>query len=251
MPVAPRRRLVPRHIKVAPTEEPPPVGDAPEGDVAVLIPVRDREEHLQLLLPRLRASLTRLGMRPTFFVAEQADDGHSFNKGRLLNCGFASAPETFRHWIFTDVDVSEREPGTLRYALAENGVKHVFGVKHTLGGCFCIDADTYRDVNGFSNDFWGWGWEDVDFLERVTRSGRAIDREHMVARGCSRDAVDDLPAKPHEVRRLQHNKGLALRKRREYRRDPQAAQRDGLRQCGAARSETQVDGDVVRTRFWF
>ena len=34
------------------------------------------------------------------------------------------------------------------------------------GGVFAVRTDHFREINGYSNSFWGWGHEDVDIAWR-------------------------------------------------------------------------------------
>ena len=51
-----------------------------------------------------------------------------------------------------------------------------------LGGVFCMPSNVYSEVNGFSNRFKGWGYEDLDFETRVRAAGVAINRSKLVPR---------------------------------------------------------------------
>ena len=37
-----------------------------------------------------------------------------------------------------------------------------------FGVAVAMSSNNYRKVNGFSNQFWGWGSEDDDFYNRLT-----------------------------------------------------------------------------------
>lgn len=39
-----------------------------------------------------------------------------------------------------------------------------------------ITLDRYRSVNGMSNKYWGWGWEDDEFYLRLKDANIVIDR---------------------------------------------------------------------------
>ena len=48
--------------------------------------------------------------------------------------------------------------------------------EHHVGGVFLIPMSEFKELNGFSNMYWGWGKEDDDFSYRIRRSGREIIR---------------------------------------------------------------------------
>jgi predicted glycosyltransferase involved in capsule biosynthesis len=139
-----------------------------------IIPYRNRKEHLQRLAPHLLP----IG---EVVVIEQADN-RPFNRGKLLNIGFAIARETMDYCIFHDVDMIPIDPACYRYN--PDAVTHLagcctqFGMKmpypEYLGGVTMFNPIHFEDINGFSNDFWGWGGEDDDLRNRVLEKGIQI-----------------------------------------------------------------------------
>jgi hypothetical protein len=53
-------------------------------------------------------------------------------------------------------------------------------VKHNLdlffGGAIIVPNSVFRAVNGYSNDYWGWGFEDEDIKARFAAAGIARSR---------------------------------------------------------------------------
>ena len=47
-----------------------------------------------------------------------------------------------------------------------------------FGGVFAIKREQFQDVNGVSNQFWGWGGEDDDIIQRIQDSGLSFIRIH-------------------------------------------------------------------------
>src|SRR5437588_473371 len=70
--------------------------------LGIVIPYRDRAEHLRVLLPDL---LTYLGnkLAAQILVVEQADDG-PFNRGLICNIGFQLLRKEIDYVCFHDVD---------------------------------------------------------------------------------------------------------------------------------------------------
>lgn len=58
--------------------------------VAIIVPYRDRRQHLRILLNRLHPMLRQQKIAYQIFVVEQAGN-EAFNKGRLLNVAFIEA----------------------------------------------------------------------------------------------------------------------------------------------------------------
>src|SRR3954465_1717315 len=70
--------------------------------LGVVIPYRDREEHLSVLLPHLSAYLASRFMARILVV--QQEDGGPFNRGLLCNIGFQLLCDEIDHVCFHDVD---------------------------------------------------------------------------------------------------------------------------------------------------
>ena len=45
-----------------------------------------------------------------------------------------------------------------------------------FGGVIAFNCADFERVNGYSNDYWGWGYEDTDLLQRCQHGGLTIER---------------------------------------------------------------------------
>lgn len=74
--------------------------------VAVVIPFRDRKQHLPVLLKNLHPFLMRQQIDYGIFIVEQSSDG-SFNRAKLMNVGFTEALKLYEWdcFVFHDVDL--------------------------------------------------------------------------------------------------------------------------------------------------
>lgn len=74
--------------------------------VAIIVPYRDREEHLRTFLNHMHGFLPRQQIDYGIFIVEQ-DGGEAFNRAMLLNVGAAEALKSydFQCFIFHDVDL--------------------------------------------------------------------------------------------------------------------------------------------------
>ena len=150
-------------------------------DLAIIVPYRDREEHLKQFIPYMKNYLTRKGFTFDFYVIEQ-EQGRPFNRGKLLNVGFdiSSKKEKYKNFCFHDVDLlpvnvdyshtekpthlsSEVEQFGWRYPPILNG----FEYPNIFGGITLFTEEIFKLVNGYNNDYWGWGAEDDDLLQRI------------------------------------------------------------------------------------
>lgn len=144
--------------------------------VAILIPHRNRERHLMYLLQHLHPFLQRQQLEYRIYIIHQAGS-KKFNRAKLLNVGFIEAlkDEIWDCFIFHDVDlVPENDLNLYR---CEDQPKHlVVGRNSTgyrlrysgyFGGVTALSREQFFKVNGFSNNYWGWGGEDDDLRLRV------------------------------------------------------------------------------------
>lgn len=112
------------------------------------------------------------------FIVEQTDK-EPFNRGSLLNVGAVEAiRKGYTRLCFHDVDLI---PMDVDYTVeAEDWpVELVRKVKNSVepiaynyfGGAALISSKAFIDVNGYSNKYRGWGYEDDDFLLRLSKKG--------------------------------------------------------------------------------
>ncbi|RLN71864.1 hypothetical protein BBJ28_00006714, partial [Nothophytophthora sp. Chile5] len=140
--------------------------------------------------PRLMTHYATLVARTSFhiFIVEQSLDGRKFNRGKLLNAGFDMARDDFDVFIFHDVDLLpgvRGEPkhvqtcddlGELYAHVPRLGPMHIARVwgrynenPHYFGGIVAFTRQQFVKINGFPNNFWGWGGEDNELYSRVVR----------------------------------------------------------------------------------
>ena len=69
----------------------------PQSSLAIIIPIRDRGEHLKYMLPYLVSTLTDQSHRFAIFVVEQTSTEPQgfFNRAKLFNVGFTEAKKLF------------------------------------------------------------------------------------------------------------------------------------------------------------
>lgn len=148
--------------------------------LAIVVPYRDRAEHLAKLLPHLvtffeRDALAR-AIPYEIHIAEQAP-GKPFNRGAIKNAGFAVAHANADYVVFHDVDYL---PVWADYSRVSGPTSLIaYGVQEAEGdgpvdsnGCVvALPVDDFVRVNGYSNDYWAWGFEDVDLQLRLRFAG--------------------------------------------------------------------------------
>ena len=145
--------------------------------VAIIIPYKDREENLLTMLFYLHPMLQRQEIHYCIFVVEQFDDGR-FNKGLVMNSGFLEIQKSFGKFdcfVFHDVDMVPEDDRNI-YLCQDKPVhlspfidkyQYLAHYGTDWGGVTMIKPDQYLEANGYSNMFWGWGYEDSDMEFRL------------------------------------------------------------------------------------
>ena len=156
----------------------------PTQEIAIIVPYRDRQIHLNNLLFNLHHFLQRQHRSYCIFISEQYDKG-KFNRAKLLNVGYLEAMKTghFDCLIFRDVDLYPEDLRNL-YSCFEKKAIHMCdtidkydyvqqfsaGKKFTAGGVLSISKFQYELVNGHPNSIFGWGGEDHLMGDRIRKS---------------------------------------------------------------------------------
>lgn len=149
-----------------------------KNKLGVIVPYRDRSKHLTKFTRALKKHLTSQGIDYELIVVEQADK-RPFNRGKLLNIGFNKAVDLGCDYVALhdvdmipiDVDYSKVDRPT---HLATNFISH-HGEKRVIfdgyfGGVTIFPVEDFLKLNGYSNNYWGWGYEDDDLLYRCKES---------------------------------------------------------------------------------
>lgn len=112
------------------------------------------------------------------YIVEQSNDGRKFNRGKLLNIGFDLAcKEGCNIFVFHDVDLIPSDDLLTTYTTNpdSSGAIHIARVwerysknPEYFGGIVSFSESQFRRINGFPNNFWGWGGEDDEMKRRVT-----------------------------------------------------------------------------------
>ncbi|CAK5048133.1 unnamed protein product [Meloidogyne enterolobii] len=165
--------------------------------VAIVVPYRNREPHLRTFLHNIHRFLQKQQLDYAIFIVEQMGT-FAFNKGRLTNIGVLEAIRVypFDCIIFHDVDTYPENDNILyRCSTDPKHTKHLsvylerIGYKEYypgfIGGVLALTVEQLRKVNGYSNDFWGWGGEDDDLNTRCRFKLIKMTKEKYLTDGFS------------------------------------------------------------------
>ena len=149
--------------------------------LGIIVPYRKRPGHLRKFRDAISTYLK--DERYELIIVEQSDD-LPFNRGKLLNIGFKIAMRKLCDYVvFHDVDML---PKDVDYSYSDvpihlatnftNSEREIF--KTYFGGVTLCPSDVFKRVNGYSNEYWGWGFEDDDLLMRLTECNVFTDYEY-------------------------------------------------------------------------
>jgi predicted metal-dependent hydrolase len=143
--------------------------------LGIIVPYRNRPKHLKAFLSSITDYLKKKELNYEIIVVDQ-DNAKQFNRGMLLNIGFKYAQKLKCDYVvFHDVDML---PVSVDYSYSEiplhlatnfnlqkdEKTREVF--EEYFGGVTLFPVNAFQKINGYSNKYWGWGYEDTDLLLR-------------------------------------------------------------------------------------
>lgn len=144
----------------------------------VLIPYRNREKHLEYFLkhsaPKLKDELDNFEL----LIIEQSADNKLFNRGKLLNVGFDYCNDDEQEIYFFphDVDINPLSDKTFKFYNKKIDNKSIIRlcspnnpnkILESCGGTIKMSNKLFKKINGFPNNYWGWGAEDKNLKNRA------------------------------------------------------------------------------------
>ena len=151
--------------------------------VAIIVPYRDlhQEQGRRKQLDKFIPDMTKFLQQQTaasfkIYIIEQSLDDRKFNRGKLLNIGFEKAcSDGCNVFIFHDVDLLPsiellefycQIPTEQPIHIARVWDRYSVNDKY-FGGITSFSESLFRQLNGFPNNFWGWGGEDDELYKRT------------------------------------------------------------------------------------
>ncbi len=150
-----------------------------ENEIAIIIPYRNREEHLEKLKEHFKKT------KFDIYIIDQCDT-QKFNRGILLNIGYylAKNNKNYKYYIFHDVDSLPDDELIKQYCYNGNEIIHYaspyLDYKYThsnfLGGVLGMTGEKFEKINGFPNRIYGWGGEDDMLYNRIATNNFKVFR---------------------------------------------------------------------------
>ena len=147
--------------------------------LGIIVPYRDRPNQLKRFTSHMEVYLKDMDYE--ILIIEQSDN-KPFNRGKLLNVGYKYAVDMgCDYFVFHDVDMLPEDvdysytdkPLHLATHLQEHDYETTFF--DYFGGVTMFNKEDFELINGFSNEYWGWGFEDDDLLIRCIESDLELD----------------------------------------------------------------------------
>ncbi len=166
--------------------------------LAIIVPFRNREQHLVQFIPHMEKFLKDENISFEILVIEQGDN-KEFNRAKLLNVGYAEFPD-FDYYAFHDVDMLPVDSdysyvdGPTHLASRAEQFDYKLPYDGYFGGVTIFDKASFVKINGYSNEYWGWGAEDDDVLLRCSIMGVPTFRKDCKYRSLSHERkIDSVP----------------------------------------------------------
>ncbi len=154
---------------------------------------RDREDELARFLPYMDKFLADQRVPYSVYVVNQTD-ALRFNRASLINAGFLHVREkdpSCDYLALHDVDLLPANRNLSYSFPAQGGPRHLsppglhpkYDYPNFLGGILLIQAAHFELVDGMTNNCWGWGLEDDEFLRRIWEANLTISRPEGISSG--------------------------------------------------------------------
>jgi glycosyltransferase involved in cell wall biosynthesis len=144
----------------------------PRGTFTVVVPFREQVEQKRGdQLKKFIAYFEKLDW--PVLIVEQTE-GKKFNRGALLNVGYDLVDT--HYIIYHDVDLLPKQTLLPYYRAFPESPIHIgksitkYDSPSFLGAVVSVSKKDYKTINGFPNNFWGWGGEDDAFRIRLQRA---------------------------------------------------------------------------------
>ncbi len=152
--------------------------------LGVIVPYRNRYEHLTTFKESITKYLESKNIDFELIIVDQ-DNAKLFNRGMLLNIGFKYAKKLKCDYVvFHDVDMipidvdysySEIPLHMATDFIVEEGEKERSLFDTYFGGVTMFPSEQFEEIDGYSNKYWGWGYEDNDLLLRCEEKFIKLD----------------------------------------------------------------------------
>jgi len=160
--------------------------------IIILVPYRDRPKHLEIFTKYTNYLFQIKEVDVRIIICKQ-DNDKPFNRGLVLNLGLLYLIKTNQlnqndTIIFSDIDCICPEENFNNYIKdPQDTIRHIYGysqlfhnIFYSLGGVISFRPNTFFKINGFPNNYWGWGCEDLALGLRAKITNTIIENSDLV-----------------------------------------------------------------------
>jgi len=160
--------------------------------IYIIVPYRNREKQLEIFTKYTNYLFQVKNIDFKIFICEQNDD-KPFNRGLVINSGIKylidkDIIKDNDFLIISDIDCLCPENNFENYIKnPEDTIRHIYGysglfhnVFYSLGTVISLKVKTFKKINGFPNNYWGWGAEDLALGIRAKVSKIHIDNTNLI-----------------------------------------------------------------------
>ncbi|XP_076107984.1 beta-1,4-galactosyltransferase 4-like [Mytilus galloprovincialis] len=162
-----------------------PTNCTPKQSVAIIVPYRDREPQMKIFLNNVIPRIYRQQLEFGIYIVEQTS-GVPFNRGMLSNIGFKEAMLDMKYdcIVIHDLDILPEDDrnfytcdvNPIHMAVKVEQFKYNLPYEGFAGGVTTFSKLQYEKINGFSNQYFGWGGEDDDLFTRMKKNDYSLIR---------------------------------------------------------------------------
>jgi len=185
--------------------------------VGIIVPFRNRYDQLDIFKERITKYLSEKDISYEIIIVEQ-DDAKLFNRGMLLNIGFTYAEKLkCKYVVFHDIDML---PIDVDYSYCETPIHLATNFSNQdrelfdtyFGGVTMFNIQDFKKINGYSNKYWGWGYEDDDLLLRCVVNDLDLNTLYLDNMGTSASVLkfNGKDAYVKGINNLNFNKDITL-----------------------------------------
>jgi len=163
--------------------------------LAVILPYS--EQHIENFTEHFRATVQEGDDLYYKLIFVKQKSNRPLNKGKLFNIGYMLHEDKFDYFCFHDSDLIpisdecdysyEKKPISLvgmrnkiefgDQSEVQNFNNYTLPYDEYFGGATLFSKEHFQEVNGYSNEYWGVGYEDYDLLLRCVVKGLSVRTE--------------------------------------------------------------------------
>ena len=147
-------------------------------NICIVVPYRDRDYHIDTFVSEMSSHFEAYHPNINFEIhlIEQSHD-KPFNRAKLLNIGYDINKHKDCYFCFHDIDLIP-EGACCDYSYPHTPIhlsafcsqfNYEIPYNNIFGGIALFDKLHFEKVNGYSNEYWGWGAEDDDMRKRLDK----------------------------------------------------------------------------------